>query len=111
MVLKYSGFHIWEADDWQPDDLTDFGFWMDFYVGGANGNDAFTVLVCSPSWFARERGGEVMSGRNVIFMPRFDRNDLDAFLKARCAAESGKSVESTMLKIDGIGEWEYRYRS
>ena len=61
--------------------------------------------------FARERGAEVTSGRNVIFMPRFDRNALDNFLKAECSGETGKSNETTMLKIDGIGEWEYRYRS
>ncbi|MBB4478814.1 Imm8 family immunity protein [Rhizobium etli] len=111
MVLKYSGFFIPEDDGWQPDDLIDFGFEMDFYVGGDNGSDAFTALVCSPSWFARERGAEVRSGRNVIFMPRFDRNELDSFLNGLCAEENGKSTEATMLKIDGIGEWEYRYRS
>ncbi len=111
MALRYNGFVIFEGDDWQPADLTDFGFMMDFYIGNDRGSDAFTVLVCTPSWFARERGDKVTSGRNVIFMPKFDRTALDDFLKATCAGESGKSIETTMLKFDGIGEWEYRYRS
>lgn len=111
MTMRYIDFRILEGDDWQPDDLTDFGCLVDFYIGNDRGGDAFTVLVCTPSWFARERGAEVTSGRNVIFMPRFDRNALDNFLKAECSGETGKSNETTMLKIDGIGEWEYRYRS
>ena len=110
MTLKYTGFYIWEDDDWQPDDLSDFGCWIHFYFGDEKGRDRFSVLVCSPSWFTRERGGEVTSGRNVIFMPRFDRDALHDFLTAICAEETGKSNETTMLKIDGIGEWEYRYR-
>jgi hypothetical protein len=111
MTLKYKGFFIPEEDNWQPSDLADFGFSMDFYVGDEKGSDAFTVFVCSPSWFARERGHEVASGRDVIFMPRFDRAVLDAFLDARCEEEIGKSAETTLLKIDGLGAWEYRYRS
>ncbi|TCQ01577.1 immunity protein 8 of polymorphic toxin system [Rhizobium sp. PP-F2F-G36] len=111
MTLKYKGFYIPKDDKWQPDDPTDFSFWMDFYIGDDTGRDAFTVLVCTPSWFVRERGGEVTSGRNVIFMPRFDRAALDSFLQAECDGESGKSDETTMLKIDGTGEWEFRYRS
>ncbi|WP_160007904.1 Imm8 family immunity protein [Rhizobium sp. 18055] len=111
MTRGYIGFYITEDEDWHPANLTDFGYWMDFYVGDDRGSDAFTVLVCTPSWFARERGAEVTSGRNVIFMPRFDRNALDNFLRAECTGEIGKGTETTMLKIDGIGEWEFRYRS
>jgi hypothetical protein len=109
--VRYDGFCLFQEGDWQPDDLTDFGFWMDFYVGDETGRDAFTVLVCTPSSFVRERGGEVTSGRNVIFMPRFDHAALDSFLRAECDGERGKSDETTMLRIDGTGEWEFRYRS
>lgn len=111
ITLEYRGFCIFEDDDWRPANLTDFGFWMDFYIGDNHGRDAFTVLVCTPSWFARERGTSVTSGRKVVFMPTSDRNTLDDFLKAECAGESGKGIETTMLKIDGIGQREYRYRS
>jgi hypothetical protein len=111
MTLGYKGFFIPEDDDWYPTNLTDFGFWMDFYIGDDRGSDAFTVLVCTPSWFSRERGAKVTSGRNVIFMPIFDRKILDDFLREICTGEIGKSIETTMLKIDGVGEWEYRYRS
>jgi len=62
-------------------------------------------------WFTREHGHQVVSGRNVIFLPRFDRGTLDTFLKAKCSEEdTRKSSDTTMLKIDGIGEWEHRYR-
>ena len=111
MAWEYKGFYIPKDDDWEPEDLSDFGFWMDFYIGGENGQDAFSVLVCSVPWFTREHGHEVTSGRNIIFLPRFDRSALDVFLEAKCSEEAaGKSPETTMLKIDGIGEWEYRYR-
>ena len=113
--MQYKGFVMHnEDDDWVPTDIADFGVWLDFYVGSVGstiGGDAFTVLVCSPIWYARERGTSVTSGRNVIFMPKFDRQALDDFLRVNCSEEIGKSVEATMLKIDGIGEWEYRYRS
>ena len=114
MNLRYNGFVVFEGDDWAPADIADFGLLLDFYIGDAGsvkGGDAFTVLVCSPKWYARERGMAVTSGRNVIFMPQFDRQALDDFLRANCSAENGNSVEATMLKIDGLGEWEYRYRS
>jgi hypothetical protein len=111
--LQYNGFVVFEGDDWIPADTGDFGVFLDFYVGkdGAEGGDAFMVLVCSQIWYARERGAVITSGRNIIFMPKFDRQAIDDFLRAKCSEETGKGVEATMLKIDGLGEWEYRYRS
>lgn len=104
MTLRYKGFYLHNHDNWQPEDLTDFGCWADFYIGNDRGSDAFTVLICTPSWFFRGRGAAVTSGRNVIFMPSSDLTALDNFLKAECDGEIGMNHDTTMLKIDGIGD-------
>lgn len=113
MELIYKGFRILDhdkqADDWKPTDLEDFEFSVDFYVGGTGTADAFTVRVCSLKWFNRELGNQVIAGEGFLFMPRFDRTTLSAFLETYFDNVVAKTWEAFALKLNGLGKWEYGY--
>ncbi|UCI22012.1 immunity 8 family protein [Mesorhizobium sp. B2-1-8] len=119
MRAQYKGHRVVETkagtfalDTWKPRDPTDFSVIIDFYAGpeGDTSADAFTVTVCSPNRFLRSQSGNVFSGESVIFMIRFDYDELEKFLTDRCTATEGDTWDAIGAQLTRLGRWEFDYR-
>jgi hypothetical protein len=121
-----------EAEDrslqgYSPCDPEDFGFdaWVYIGIEGEEGSDLFDLVVCSPSWLARELSsgrslarftdeeelGSVVLGPEVWYMPRWDRTGFEEALRplcSRCSPAPGWS--SVASRLGRYLAWEYDYK-
>ena len=101
---------ILDLSTYQPADPQFFGFLLQALYGpeGEKGEESFDILVCTPSWLARElESASVLSGRHRIFMQEYNFERLRAFLLEYAKQCSGKTWEEAAKKLGRLGKWEF----
>jgi hypothetical protein len=111
-----------------PGDREMFGFNAQIFIGsvGSDRYDSFDIVVCSPSWFAKQvRDGHwerfdrrlralpeaVLPGAGIWFMRRWDEREFRASLDAVCRTFSpGPDFGSVAARIGRLIPWEFDYK-
>jgi hypothetical protein len=100
-----------DLQKWTPEDLENFGFMRDFYVGqvGDNpGEDRFTVTVCTPKWLIENhRKTDVVSGRLRVIMFEYNYDRLRGFLENYINGVEEETWPEIAEKIGRISSWEF----
>jgi hypothetical protein len=80
---------------------------------GGKGEESFDFIVCTPGWFSSNMNGKlVVSGRNYLFMQKFDYPALEQFVRNYCSQCVGKTWREVADKVSRIGKWEFEdYRA
>ncbi len=113
-------------EGYSPSDPEDFGFEASVFIGteGEDGSDLFDLVVCSPSWLARdptsgrwlarfadEEPGPVVLGPAVCYMPRWNRTEFEDALRSLCARCSpGPDWASVASRLGRYLAWEWHYK-
>ena len=74
---------------------------------GADGEESFDIMVCTPEWFSAEMKENIVSGRHFIFIKQYKYQELKAFIEDYCASCEGRSWSEVALKLSRLGHWEF----
>lgn len=97
-------------ESWAPAEPGYFGLPVQMLVGPSDGpgEESFDFLVCTPSWFGDNLGGDVRSGRHCVFMLTWDLDLLRRYLE-KVVNGAGPRGDWTELceRIGRYGRWEF----
>lgn len=99
-----------DLETWSP--ASDrFGFLLEAMIGPSDGpgEEAFTMTVCTPAWFAAERMTEaiVRSGRHTLFVASYDYRALHGFIERAAHSVDGPDWGSLAVRLSWLGQWEF----
>jgi hypothetical protein len=107
-LVSISSTDVDDLENWSPG--PDFGVAIMFLAGPGDGagEDNFQIMVCSPSWLAREieRDG-IMTGRHMIIMHEYSFRTLRAFIEKNVQTVEGQSWNEVGEKLSRFGLWEF----
>jgi len=111
MKAKLKRLHSPDVDlpNYWPEDTRCFGFLLQFFVGPENedGDDSFSITVCTPRWLEREKSDGMFFGANHLIVSEYDLASIEAFLKRYCERCSGETWPELAMKIGRIALWEF----
>jgi hypothetical protein len=101
---------VLDLESYSPTDQTCFSFLLQAMFGpeGDEGEESFDVVVCTPSWLAREveRKG-IVDGRHHLIVGTFDLETIRSFLTRYANTCTGKSWQEAASKLSRLGKWEF----
>lgn len=74
---------------------------------GIEGEEAFDVLVCNPSWVEEQARRGAFSGRHTLIVSRFDIDQVRAFLNNAATESCAESWDAVATKLGRVGKWEF----
>ena len=75
---------------------------------GADGEDSFDVIVCTPRWLSdRLLPTKIMLGRHHLLVKQYDYTRLLQFLISFASGCRGATWEEVALRLGRLGEWEF----
>jgi hypothetical protein len=79
-----------------------------FGPDGGEGEESFDVLVCTPTWLAREveRMG-LVDGRHHLIVHEFNLERIRSFLVAYASTCAGETWQEVAAKLSRLGKWEF----
>ncbi|MES0870868.1 Imm8 family immunity protein [Pseudovibrio sp. SCP19] len=97
----------WSA--YWPEDVTDFHFAADATIGikGGKGGDIFSFEVCTPKWFARERGTAASFMRHIIFVNEYDETQIQKLVVDLVENTIGQDWEEIARVLSRYMFWEF----
>jgi hypothetical protein len=101
---------VFDLCSYVPDDPDSFGLLLQVLVGpaGAEGEESFNVMVCTPRWFdAHLEATDIRSGRHHLFVKRYDHAALLRYVTDFVAQCNGTPWEEVALRISRLGMWEF----
>ena len=111
MTAKLKRMHSPDVDlhNFWPDDPKCFGFLLQFFAGTEKeeGDDAFSIMVCTPRWFEREKSSPIVFGANYLIVAEYDLVAIEEFLRRYCERCSGESWFEVAAKIGRVAHWEF----
>ena len=108
-LKRLSSPDIHDFDSFQPDDEDCFAFLLDALFGPerADGEESFSMMVCTPKWLERElEERKVISGRNYLVVKQYDIDAIRSYLNHYAARCSGENWQVVAQKLSRIGSWE-----
>jgi len=98
-----------------PEDEESFGFLIQAMFGpeGAQGEESFDMVVCTPKWFEKQiLDDSALSGRHHLFVKRYDIEIIRAFLIQYARTCAGETWQQVAEMLSRISKWEFEdYRS
>ena len=101
---------VYDLATYVPDDPENFGFLLQVMVGsaGADGEDSFDVIVCTPHWLSdRLLPTKIMLGRHHLLVKQYDYTRLLQFLISFASGCRGATWEEVALRLGRLGKWEF----
>ncbi len=99
-----------ELHTFTPVDRACFGVLVQAMFGpdGGEGEESFDVLVCTPTWLAREveRMG-LVDGRHHLIVHEFNLERIRSFLVAYASTCAGETWQEVAAKLCRLGKWEF----
>jgi len=75
---------------------------------GADGEDSFDVIVCTPRWLSdRLLPTKIMLGRHHLLVKQYDYTRLLQFLISFASGCRGATWEEVALRLGRLGKWEF----
>jgi len=112
MKAEIKEFHSPDVDDlasWRPE-TESFQVFIQLLIGtkGERGEEAFNLLVCSPSWLAEEvRKVGVVDGRHMFVVDTWNWPVISRYFRRRVTNVEAEDWDSLALILGRIGMWEY----
>ena len=93
--------------DFSPDGP--FGILVTAVAGphGADGQESFDFILCTPDWFLGQINSEFTLGRHYLFVRRYDYRKLENFVREYCSTCTGDTWEEVAGRIGRLGHWEF----
>jgi hypothetical protein len=110
-VLRY--LHSPDVPDltaYSPADPAKFSILVQAMIGpqGGDGEESFDVQVCTPRWLeADHNGGDIISGRHMLIVLKFDYDALKRYFEHAAASVTGADWDEVAQKLSRIGKWEF----
>jgi hypothetical protein len=101
---------VYDLATYVPDDPENFAFLLQVMVGsaGADGEDSFDVIVCTPRWLSdRLLPTKIMLGRHHLLVKQYDNTRLLQFLISFASGCRGATWEEVALRLGRLGKWEF----
>jgi hypothetical protein len=101
---------VYDLATYVPDDPENFAFLLQVMVGsaGADGEDSFDVIVCTPRWLSdRLLPTKIMLGRHHLLVKQYDYTRLLQFLISFASGCRGATWEEVALRLGRLGKWEF----
>jgi len=95
---------------YEPPETDKFSFLLQIIVGpsDAPGEEAFDVVVCTPRWLlGSHASNDIVIGRHLLIVFKYDYVRLRDFLTARIAEAEGVTWRDVAQIISRIGRWEF----
>ena len=73
----------------------------------SEGEESFDVLVCSPSWIARQCDDRPFLLEHMVCVPTFDWSSIRELLEQRVSTVSGATWQDVAQQLGRIGRWEF----
>jgi hypothetical protein len=105
--------HSPDVDDlagYRPEPADDFGLLLQVFAGpeGAEGEEAFDLILCTPKWLERTHDeSDVVSGRHHLIVFRYDYDRLVRALEVQCQSAEGESWQDVAAKLSRFARWEF----
>jgi hypothetical protein len=99
-----------ELDKNSPADPKKFGLLVQALVGpeGAEGEESFDFMVCTPAWLAEELGDSgYILGRHYLFVAKYDYAQLKKIIEGLCSQANGEDWAAAAAFLSRYGAWEY----
>jgi hypothetical protein len=75
---------------------------------GAEGEESFDILVCTPAWLAeRVQSVGFLSGRNQLVVSSFNFSQLRDFIVEYGKSATGETWRDVAKKLARLGKWEF----
>ena len=75
---------------------------------GAEGEESFDILVCSPEWFAENIGeSEILSGSHHLIVRKFNYEPIFRYLVEFAERCTGTNWRECAAKLSRLGKWEF----
>lgn len=106
-------FHSPDIEDlnsWSPPDPTCFGFLLQVLIGpqGAEGEESFDFVVCTPAWLMEKHGIEAMVfGRHHLLLFEYDFGRIKESITEIVSRAAGDSWREVALWLARYGRWEF----
>jgi hypothetical protein len=86
-----------------------FGILIQAMIGpaGAEGEESFDFIFCTPEWFADHMRKDIVPGRHHVFAKQYDYSTLECFVRGVCASCHGESWSAVAEQLGRIGKWEF----
>jgi len=86
-----------------------FGFLLQAMVGpqGADGEEAFDVVVCTPEWLGSHMNGPIQPGRHFLLVRDYSYEAVEYYLRAFCVSCQGNTWPEVARRVGRIGKWEF----
>jgi|HubBroStandDraft_1064217.scaffolds.fasta_scaffold250005_1 hypothetical protein len=113
MVAALRGLHspdVYDLKAYVPDIPDNFGFLLQAMVGpkGADGEESFDMLVCTPKWLCEHHDrSEIVVGRHHLIVFEYSYYRLEGVVSTYCAYCSGESWREIAAKLARLGKWEF----
>jgi hypothetical protein len=92
-----------------PEDPEVFAFGLHFLAGadGEEGHDAFEVFVVSPKWLLFNSEKDILMGRHMLIMRKYDYEAMRSFIVSYVESCTGETWKEVAEKIGRLGKWEF----
>jgi len=103
---------IENLETWIPENSESFGFLLNLYVGvkGEKEQEYFSATVCTPQWYFNDKAEfEIIFGRHLIFMQKWDYQALNNRLSQAISSCYGETWREVMERVGRIALWEFEY--
>ena len=100
---------------YKPENDHNFGLLLQLMVGpyGESGAESFDVLLCTPEWLKQHnKASDLVWGRHLLIVFKYDHDRLFHFLQEYCAQCSGNTWKEIAEKLGRVAKWEFEdYKS
>ena len=104
-----------ELTTFRPEESDCFGFLLQVLAGprGAEGEESFDVLVCTPEWLKRgHKSTDFIIGRHYLIVFEYDYDRLFKYLDEYCSRCHGETWQEIAGQLGRLGKWEFEdYKS
>lgn len=99
-----------DLESYSPGDAP-FGFLLQAMIGPveSDGAEAFSMMVCTPEWFAKVMLKEttIRSGVHTIFVTTYDYRKLQTFIERAVHAAEEPTWGEIARRLSWLGDWEF----
>jgi len=100
---------VGDFTSWQPE-KSSFAVLIDILIGPENseGEESFSVIVCSPDWLAQEANARgIVDGRHIYVVNTWNWSSVRQYFENRVTEYSADDWPALALLLSRIGAWEF----
>ncbi|SIO26405.1 Immunity protein 8 [Burkholderia sp. GAS332] len=108
--LKFIDSPDIDFDSYSPEDEDCFSFPIGMTIGyeGGKGGDIFQMIVCTPTWIARENQGRTaVVGTGLLVVFRYDWPAILSAIQEIVSACTADDWSALAQKLSRIADWEF----